>query len=137
MEYWQKNDVEARIDGKLIKMHRRIMGVTDPKIVVDHIYHNKNGEGRRYDNRKCNLRMCNQQLNTCNAKLRGNNTSGVTGVEFDKRRGKWIACIRYRKEDYYLGSFMNKDDAIKARKLKEQELFKEFQYKEYANGECL
>ncbi len=131
----KKGDVEARVNGKLVKMHRLIMGVVDPKIVVDHIYHNKNGDGRRYDNRKCNLRICKQQLNTCNTKLRSNNTSGVTGVELDKRRNKWVASITYRKKTYYLGSFQHKEDAIMARKYKEKELFKEYQYKEYTKGE--
>lgn len=127
----KKDDVEARVNSKLVKMHRLIMGVTDPKIVVDHIYHNENGAGRRYDNRKCNLRVCEQKYNACNARIRSNNTSGVTGVEYDKRRNTWSARIKYCKKEYYLGAFKNKEDAIQARKQKEKELFGEYQYKEY------
>lgn len=130
-----KDDVEARINGKLTKMHRLIMGVADPNIVVDHIYHNINGAGRRYDNRKCNLRICEQQHNMYNTKLHKNNTSGTTGVKFDKKRNRWIARISYCKQEYYLGSFVNKEDAIKMRKQKEIELFGEYQYKEYKKGE--
>ena len=133
----KKHDVEARVNGKLVKMHRLIMGVTDPKIVVDHVYHNENGEGRRYDNRKCNLRTCEQKHNACNSKIRNNNTSGVVGVEFDKRRNRWVASIKYCKKEYYLGSFKNKEDAITARKSKEKELFGEYQYKEYIEGETV
>ena len=130
----KKDDVEARVEGKLVKMHRLIIGVTDPKIVVDHIYHNEGGYGRRYDNRKCNLRLCEQQHNALNARLRSNNTSGVTGVEYNKKRNCWTASIKYCKKTYYLGSFKNKEDAIEARKQKEIELFGEFQYKEYMEG---
>lgn len=127
----KKEDVEARIDGKLIKMHRLIMGVSDTKIVVDHIYHDENGNGRRYDNRKCNLRICEQKYNVFNTKIRSDNTSGVTGVVFDKRRKIWVARIKYCKKQYYIGSFKNKEDAIVARRSKENELFGEYQYKEY------
>lgn len=44
------------------------------------------------------------------------NTSGHTGVYFDKRSQKWQAYINYKKKRYYLGSFKNKEDAIRARK---------------------
>ncbi|MBE6673414.1 MAG: AP2 domain-containing protein [Ruminococcaceae bacterium] len=44
------------------------------------------------------------------------NTSGHTGVYFDKRSQKWQAYINYKKKRYYLGFFKNKEDAIRARK---------------------
>lgn len=129
--YSKRGYIESRINGKLIKIHRLIMGVSDPKIKVDHKFHDKNGAPRTYDNRKMNLRLCAQQQNACNSKIYSNNSSGVTGVKFDKRRGMWSANISYCGQDYYLGSFKDKNDAINARKKKEAELFREFQYKEY------
>lgn len=123
--------IEARSNGKLIKMHRIIMGATNPHIKVDHKFHDENGAPRTYDNRKFNLRLCTQQKNACNSKIRTDNTSGVTGVEHYKDRDAWQARITYNNKEYYLGSFKNKEDAIAARQKKEIELFGEFQYKEY------
>lgn len=50
------------------------------------------------------------------------NTSGHTGVYFDKRSKKWQAYINYRKKRHYLGSFEEKEDAICARKEGEAKL---------------
>ena len=49
-------------------------------------------------------------------KLNTKNTSGHTGVCFDKRSKRWYAYINYQKKRYYLGYFDNIDDAIQARK---------------------
>ena len=43
------------------------------------------------------------------------NTSGHTGVYQDKRSGKWCAYINFKKKRYSLGTFRNKDYALKAR----------------------
>lgn len=50
------------------------------------------------------------------------NTSGHTGVYFDKRSKKWQAYINYRKKRHYLGSFEEKEDAICTRKEGEAKL---------------
>ncbi len=42
-----------------------------------------------------------------------NSVSGYVGVYLS--RGKWEAYITYKKKRYYLGSYNNKEDAIKAR----------------------
>ena len=59
-------------------------------------------------------------------KIRSTNTSGVTGVWFDKSRGKWCAEIMFKKKKYSLGRYADKEDAIKARKKAEQEIFGNF-----------
>ena len=56
-------------------------------------------------------------------KLRKNNTSGHKGVCWDKRINKWRAEIMIKGKSHYLGSFENIQDAIKARKQGEEELF--------------
>lgn len=53
---------------------------------------------------------------------RATNTSGHTGVYQDKRTGKWHAYINYQKKRYFLGSFWDIEDAIKARKEGEAKL---------------
>lgn len=56
-------------------------------------------------------------------KLRANNKSGVTGVSYNSRSNRWKATITLRKKVYWLGSYRNKEDAIKARKRAEEELY--------------
>lgn len=62
----------------------------------------------------------------CRDKPIKNNTSGVTGVTFNKRDNIWVALITFKNKRYYLGSFKNKDDAISARKEAEESLHKNF-----------
>lgn len=55
-----------------------------------------------------------------------NNTSGVTGVRWDKSRERWLSEIKFKKKRYFLGRYKNKEDAIKARKDAEEKLHKRF-----------
>lgn len=102
-------------DKSVLAMHQLLCGIG-----CDHI------NRRRFDNRKLNLRICSQQLNMQNRSVGKNNTSGVIGVSYDKRSGKWLACITYLKKTIRLGMFKEKDDAIKARLCAEQKYFGEF-----------
>jgi len=81
-----------------------------PKTSLDHINHS------RADNRICNLREAPHLVNCKNRTLRINNTSGFTGVTFIKRSRKWRAQIKVNNQFINLGLFINKDDAIEARK---------------------
>ncbi|MDC4245583.1 HNH endonuclease [Clostridium perfringens] len=106
-----------------ILLHRLIMNAKDGEY-VDHINHNT------LDNRKENLRVVTNQQNGMNRKLGIDNTSGVTGVSFNKRNNKWISQIGYNGKLKYLGYFDNLDDAIKVRKKAERKYFGEFRIKE-------
>lgn len=55
-----------------------------------------------------------------------NNQTGVRGVYYDKKSGKYRARLRFRRKIYDLGSFNNLDDAIQARKKAENEIFVQF-----------
>ena len=105
-----------------IKMHRLIMGITDSNIQVDHIKHKVN------DNRKTELRLATAIENGMNKRLLDSNTSGNTGVYFDKRKDKWKAQIGYDGKVFALGSFDDIQDAIKKRKKIEDNLFGEYSY---------
>jgi hypothetical protein len=97
----------TRIGFKQVQMHRVIMGVTDPKIQVDH----KDGDGLH--NWRGNLRECTHTQNLCNRKLFKNNTSGFRGVYLhtgDKR----IAKIKVGGTLHYLGVFPNAEAAARA-----------------------
>lgn len=100
-------------------MHRVILNPKKNE-VVDHL----NGNG--LDNRKCNLRICSQQENLFNQQLRVDNTSGYKGVTWDKSNNKWLSQIQINKKNIKLGRFLNIEDAIKARKEAEIQLFKSF-----------
>lgn len=54
------------------------------------------------------------------------NTSGITGVRWDKSRQKWISEIRFKNKWYFLGRYKEKEDAVKIRKAAEDKLFKPF-----------
>ena len=57
-------------------------------------------------------------------KLLSNNTSGYTGVTWDKNRNKWIAQIVFKDKRIFLGRYTNIEDAIQARKEAEYKYFK-------------
>lgn len=101
------------------RFHRIVMHAKAGEI-VDHI--NKN----RKDNRKRNLRRCAFTENDRNRGLYSTNTSGVTGVFFDKECGMWLANISYNGRRVYIGRYKHKEDAIMARLKKEVELFGEY-----------
>lgn len=54
-------------------------------------------------------------LNSFNGSLNSNNTSGVKGVSFYRKSGKWRAQIRYSGKNYYLGLYDSIRDAADAR----------------------
>ena len=53
---------------------------------------------------------------------KSNNSSGCTGVYYDKRRDVWHAYINFQKKRYFLGSYKEKEKTIRARKAAEKRL---------------
>lgn len=102
---------------KRIELHRFIMEDPAGKY-IDHI------SGDTLDNTRKNLRICSNATNLRNThKLRPNNTSGFTGVWFNKRVNKWEAEIKVNYKKIWLGKFDNIKDAAKARKKAEKKYF--------------
>ena len=58
--------------------------------------------------------------------VRRNNTSGVPGVDWQKKRGRWRASICFKGQRYFLGSYELFDEAVQARRLAEAKLHDEF-----------
>ena len=112
-----------------IRLHRLVMGVTDYSTKVDHKRHPPLPENQ-YDNRKQNLRISTNQENCRNTSLGKNNTSGVKGVSYSKKKGKWRAYITVDQKQISLGYFLDKNMAIKARKDAEILYFGEYRYDE-------
>ena len=89
-----------------IYLHRVISDVTNPKLVVDHI------DGDPLNNSKSNLRVCTQQLNSCNRTiLNSNNKSGFRGVSYHIGQDKWIASIMVNNKSTYLGIYSTPEEA--------------------------
>lgn len=108
----------GRIFGQLVYAHRVVFAMVHgqwPTLSVDHI------NGGPADNRPSNLRDVAHIENHRNQRLRKNNTSGVLGVSFNKRLGKWSAHITLKGTYTHLGFHESKDAAIAARKTAEAE----------------
>lgn len=79
-----------------------------PAKQLDHI------NGIRDDNRIVNLREATSAQNHQNRKPHADNTSGFTGVYFDKGIARWCARIRAKPERIFLGTFDSAEDASTA-----------------------
>ncbi len=58
--------------------------------------------------------------------VRKNNTSGIPGVEWLSKKGLWRATICFKGKRHYLGSYRLFEDAAKARKQAEEEIYEPF-----------
>lgn len=101
-------------------MHRIILGLTDPKISVDHI------NGNRLDNQRHNLRICSHAENMRNQKINSKNTSGFKGVSFRNDSGLWRARISLNGKRIVIGYFKTAEEAAQAYNIKAKELHEEF-----------
>ena len=102
----------VRISGAIYLTHRIIwLWVTGawPVDQIDHLNH------VRDDNRWANIREATSTVNGRNRSINCDNTSGATGVNWEKCANKWRARIRVNYKKISLGTFTNKKDAIAAR----------------------
>lgn len=109
--------LRVTVAGGTIKAHRLAFALMNKPVPdeVDHI------NGIRDDNRWANLRGVTRQENQQNASISRRNTSGVTGVGWDRAYGKWHAYIRVDKKLKKLGRFDSLLDAVAARKRADKE----------------
>ena len=85
-------------------------GECPKNVQIDHINHN------RGDNRLCNLRFVTNEENSKNHSANKNNTSGITGVYYNKAKRKFQAYIMLNYRNKYIGRYDSLDDAARARK---------------------
>lgn len=62
-----------------------------------------------------NCRWTDNSTQAYNQRQHKNNTSGKTGVVLNKNTNHWVSNINVKKEKIYLGTFVNLEDAVKAR----------------------
>lgn len=95
--------------SQTILMHRLIMDVLDnPDIKVDHI------NGNKLDNRRCNLRLCNDMENSWNSVGNAESSSKFKGVHYYKRYGNYQAYIQADGEFMHLGYYSKEEAAAMA-----------------------
>ncbi len=104
-----KRYVKERVGGtlKLLRveyLHRVILKVEDPKVLVDH------WNGNPLDCQRKNLRLCNRAQNGRNCRISKNNTHGFKGVQM-RPSGRWAAYITYNRRNICLGTFDTKEEA--------------------------
>ena len=82
-------------------------GIDPEEKLVDH------EDGNKLNNKISNLRLATHKQNHHNRRKHNNNTSGVTGVHWDKRANKYRSGIDHNCKSLNLGYF-NKSDKDKA-----------------------
>lgn len=102
--------VKIRYKNKQFWAHRLAWAFTYgifPQKDIDHI------NGKKSDNRICNLREVSRSINLHNTKPR--NLSGIKGVYWQKKAKAWQVRITVNYKNYYLGIFKKLDEAKNAR----------------------
>ena len=114
--------------GRSFQIHQLVaMSFLDiPSECVNHkdgIKTNNNIENLEYVTFSENLKHA--HANNLRKKIQSknkNNTSGTVGVIYDKHKKKWVARLHKNRKAIHIGSFKNKEDAVKARKLAEDNI---------------
>lgn len=129
--YLNKNGyVSIRVDGVLLLAHRAIWAHVHGKWPEDEIDHRN---GVKSDNRISNLRSASRSDQLANAKRRCDSKSGIRGVCWDAREGRWLATINKNKRQIRLGLFDKIQDAKAAYTKAAEEIFGEFVRRENGN----
>jgi hypothetical protein len=95
-------------EQKNIPAHRLaffIVNGKEPERDIDHI------NGLRIDNSEKNLREVTRSLNQRNRGISSRNSTGASGVFWEKRRLKWRAQVVVKKVAHHLGYFESKQKA--------------------------
>ena len=111
-------------DNTHLRFHRLVVDAPFG-FEVDHISWTSN---QLIDNRRRNLRICTRAENARNIGLRSHNASGVTGVSWHAKSGKWLARITVNHKKIRLGYFHSFAEAVASRKAAEKEFFGEFAF---------
>lgn len=119
--YAFRNTDKSKCGSTKMSMHRQIVGVTDPAVLVDH--KNRNG----LDNTRGNIRTCTRSENNRNRKSTGR--SKYLGAYYNKgskhvilanghpktyRWGSWMSSIKVNGKDLKLGYFKTEEAAARA-----------------------
>lgn len=104
--------LDVGLQGRRYKAHRiawLLYYGEDPLLAIDHINRIKS------DNRIINLRTASASDNGHNQSLSARNTSGICGVSWSEKSGKWYAQVGHQGRTIPLGLYLDITDAILAR----------------------
>lgn len=112
----------AKINGKVVMMHRLIMGAKSFEEKVDHI------DGNSLNNQRCNLRISTNSENMMNRGLASHNKTGFKGVlkRTNAVARPYKAQIGVNGKTIYIGFFGTAKDAAIAYNEKAMELHGKF-----------
>lgn len=102
----RSNDISK--SPRNISMHRTILGVTNPKELVDHI------DGNGLNNQRSNLRKCNFYQNSANRKRHNGSSSQYKGVTWNRFKNRWMASIASNHKQKFLGYYNDEINAAVA-----------------------
>lgn len=121
---------------KMYLLHREIMEITDPKILIDHI------DGDGLNNMKSNLRICTHSENKKNRRNKSTKNSSMylgvslktTKYKYKTKNGeekisvskRWEARIQHNKKQISIGLFNTEEEAAIAYNNEAVKLHKEF-----------
>lgn len=97
----------GKMNSKMYMIHRWIMDAPRDK-VVDHINHDT------CDNRRENLRIVTHAENMQNRRPNKHSNSGIRGVSWKKKTGKWDVSIWVNKRLIHIGCFSDLAQAEKS-----------------------
>jgi len=115
--------LSIRIDKRRYLVHRIIwlhVHGTLPDSQIDHI------NNCRKDNRLANLREATASQNQHNSPLQRNNTSGLKGVYFDKRKKEWVGRIYLKRKIAWSARRKNLDKLVSDLVLAREGIHQEF-----------
>ncbi|QQK88435.1 homing endonuclease [Providencia phage PSTRCR_114] len=111
------------IDGRTYRAHRLAwlyVHKTLPDYLIDHI------DGNTHNNAISNLRQADRITNGYNSKLRKDSKTGIKGVTWDSRRGKYRVTIVVNKVQIHLGRYSDIELATLVSEEARAKLHKEF-----------
>ena len=117
--YWLTNVKEDdEYDKTILSIHQVIAKIKFGEYSLDKIPDHLSRDTD--DNRKCNIVLKSNQENSHNRGLSKTNSSGKTGVSFNKQKNLWTAYITVNYKTIHLGDFKNFAEAVKNRKEAEE-----------------
>lgn len=118
LQYGQAS-TNGKLPTKTVRIHRLLM---PNSVQIDHINHNG------LDNRRINLRACDNRENNCNKNFSMNPRSGYTGIRYNEKVGSYYVRIMVHKKEVSLGHYKTLEEALEARRQGELRYFGEFRY---------
>lgn len=99
------------IHGVLYRAHRVIWAIQTGQWPLDQVDHINRS---RTDNRWFNLREATNTENCRNVSFKKTNTSGIKGVSWNTKLGRWVAQISCDRKKIHLGYYYDINDAAAA-----------------------